>query len=186
VFMRLYPHFLGVLALLIMAACAPTTQRPVTSPIATAPPEVEPIAPKSFVQHGLASYYADHFHGKTTASGAPMDQEALSAASKQLPMGTLATVTNLETGKSVRVEVNDRGPFVPGRIIDLSRRAAAILDMHEDGVTKVKVEAVVADQPSPKVQRKVERMALRQATRKQGAQAEKETPVPASTVATTN
>jgi rare lipoprotein A len=159
--------------MIALVACAPTTPRPVTGPITSAPPpDLGALAPKSFVQHGLASYYADQFHGKLTASGEPMDQTALTAASKQLPLGTLATVTNLETGKSVRVEVNDRGPYVPGRIIDVSRRAATILDMHEDGISKVRVEAVVAEQPTAKLRRKIERMAKRQAVREQrGAQA---------------
>ncbi|GAA3900392.1 hypothetical protein GCM10022228_08600 [Halomonas cibimaris] len=90
-------------------------------------------------QKGKASYYSDRFQGALTASGTPFDQQALTAAHLTLPMGTKVKVTRPDTGKSVKVVINDRGPYVRGRIIDLSKRAARKLEFIERGVTKVKV-----------------------------------------------
>ena len=112
------------------------------------------------VQQGKASYYADKFHGRTTVSGERMDQNALTAASKELPMGSRAKVTNLATGESVMVDINDRGPFVPGRVIDLSKRAADEPDMRQDGVAPVKVEVRPEDQPTPELKKKVTKVAV--------------------------
>ncbi|MFO1153339.1 MAG: septal ring lytic transglycosylase RlpA family protein [Rhodospirillales bacterium] len=95
----------------------------------------------SFVQRGLASWYGPGFHGKKTASGDTFDQNDLTAAHRKLPLGTKATVTNLENGKQVDVEINDRGPYVGGRVIDLSKAAAEKIDMKGDGTARVKVEA---------------------------------------------
>lgn len=93
---------------------------------------------------GIASTYGPGFAGKPTASGEPMRPNALTAASKKLPLGTKAKITNLENGKSVEVRINDRGPYVPGRVIDLSTRAAKTLDIDhkEDGLAKVKVQPI--------------------------------------------
>ena len=95
-------------------------------------------------QVGEASFYGDGFHGKKTASGERFDQNDLTAAHPSLPLGTNATVTNLETGNSVEVKINDRGPYVKGRDIDLSEGAAKELGMTKDGVAPVKIEAEVA------------------------------------------
>ena len=92
------------------------------------------------VQEGNASYYADSFHGKKTASGALYDKDALTAAHRKLPFGTKVKVTYLKTGKSVVVEINDRGPYAKGRIIDLSTAAARRIDMIEGGHGKVRLE----------------------------------------------
>ena len=89
---------------------------------------------------GVASYYAAKYHGRTTASGETFDNGKLTAAHRTLPFGTTVRVTNLTNGRSVVVRVNDRGPFVAGRIIDLSRAAAQRLDMIEAGLARVKVE----------------------------------------------
>lgn len=91
-------------------------------------------------QSGVASYNGPEFAGKTTASGAPHRPEALTAASRTLPLGTVAKVTNQETFQSVAVEVNDRGPFAEGPILDVSKTAAARLGMTGDGVAPVTVE----------------------------------------------
>lgn len=91
---------------------------------------------------GDASYYADQFVGRTTASGDAYDPEALTAAHRTLPFGTLVRVTRLSDGSSVVVRVNDRGPFVRGRIIDVSHAAAQELGMMEEGVVSVSVEVV--------------------------------------------
>jgi rare lipoprotein A len=93
------------------------------------------------VERGEASWYGDEFHGRPTARGEPFDQNALTAAHPDLPLGTEAEVTNLANGRSVEVEINDRGPFVKNRVIDLSKGAAEELDMVEDGTAPVRVEA---------------------------------------------
>lgn len=95
----------------------------------------------AYVQHGEASWYGPRFHGRKTASGVRFDQNKLTAAHRFLPLGTEVTVTNLENGQSVQVEINDRGPYIGGRIIDLSKAAARQLGMIHDGVVPVRVEA---------------------------------------------
>lgn len=89
---------------------------------------------------GVASYYHDSLHGNKTASGTVYNKNKLSAAHKTLPLGTRVRVTEPRTGRSVDLVVNDRGPFIRGRIIDLSRRAASELGMIRKGITKVRVE----------------------------------------------
>jgi rare lipoprotein A len=94
-------------------------------------------------QRGEASYYGPGFQGKKTATGEKFDQNQPTAAHPALPLGTKATVTNLENGKSVDVEINDRGPYIKGRDIDLSKSAAKELGMTKNGVAPVKIEAQV-------------------------------------------
>jgi rare lipoprotein A len=94
------------------------------------------------VQSGKASYYADKFEGRLTASGVKYKHGKLTAAHKLLPFGTRVKVTNLSNNKTIEVEINDRGPFVAGRIIDLSKSAAEKLDFIHSGVTEVKVEVI--------------------------------------------
>jgi rare lipoprotein A (peptidoglycan hydrolase) len=89
---------------------------------------------------GEASWYGPGFNGKTTASGDVFDKEKMTAAHKTLPLGSKARVTNLANEKSVEVEINDRGPFVEGRIIDLSQAAARALGMIDEGKARVQVE----------------------------------------------
>ncbi len=89
---------------------------------------------------GIASFYARDFHGKQTASGEIFNMRRCSAAHRTLPFNTFVRVTNLSNGKRVIVKINDRGPFVSGRIIDLSYGAAKRLGFVRDGVTKVKLE----------------------------------------------
>jgi rare lipoprotein A len=95
-------------------------------------------------QGGIASYYADAYHGRTTASGETFDMYELTAAHRTLPFGTRVRVTNLDNGRSVTVRINDRGPFIDGRVIDLSLAAAQRLDMVEAGIVPVKLEVVDA------------------------------------------
>jgi len=90
-----------------------------------------------------ASWYGPRFHGRLTANGEIYDQMALTAAHKSLPFGTLLRLTNPKTHKSIVVRINDRGPYIPGRQIDLSKKAAMILGAYEKGVIKLKVEKVV-------------------------------------------
>jgi len=96
-------------------------------------------APK-ITQRGKASYYADRFKNRPTASGEPYKPRKLTAAHKTLPFGTKVTVTNLRNGKHVKVIINDRGPFVSGRIIDLSKKAARKINLIDAGVIDVKIK----------------------------------------------
>jgi rare lipoprotein A (peptidoglycan hydrolase) len=89
---------------------------------------------------GKASFYGKKFHGRKTANGEIYNMHRMTAAHRTLPFGTLVQVTNLKNNKSVIVRINDRGPFIPGRMIDLSYAAAQRLDFINDGVVKVKVE----------------------------------------------
>jgi rare lipoprotein A len=91
---------------------------------------------------GVASYYADKFHGRKTASGEVFHQDSLTAAHKYLPFGTLVKVTNLRNNQSVIVKVNDRGMKGTNRVIDLSKAAAKELNMLGAGLVKVKVEVL--------------------------------------------
>ena len=91
---------------------------------------------------GKASWYGPGFHGKKTASGEIFDDSKLTAAHKSLPLGSKAKVTNLSNGKTVDVEINDRGPFVEDRIIDLSQAAARALGMIHRGIAKVRVDLI--------------------------------------------
>jgi rare lipoprotein A len=93
-----------------------------------------------YVQRGEASWYGPGFHGRKTASGERFNQHSLTAAHRKLPLGTKATVINLDNGKTVEVEINDRGPYVRGRIIDLSEAAAKRLAMKHTGTTLVRLE----------------------------------------------
>lgn len=91
------------------------------------------------IQQGIASYYADRFQGRRTASGQPFDQQQLTAAHRYLPFGTKVLVTRADTGQSVEVTINDRGPFVKGRVIDLSKSAANELGMLYRGTAPVRL-----------------------------------------------
>lgn len=99
-------------------------------------------ASKNFVERGLASWYGPNFHGKTTSNGEIYDMYAMTAAHKTLPLPTYVRVTNLNNQRSVVVRVNDRGPFVEDRIIDLSYTAAAKLDILGPGTAPVEVRAI--------------------------------------------
>ena len=95
---------------------------------------------RGITQTGKASYYADLFNGRKTASGERFNNSQHTAAHKTLPFGTMVTVTNLENGKKVKVRINDRGPYVNGRVIDLSKAAAKKIGMLKDGVINVRLK----------------------------------------------
>ena len=97
---------------------------------------------KRSVETGMASWYGPGFRGKPTASGVRFRPRRRTAAHKALPFGTVVKVTRTDTKQSVRVVINDRGPYAAGRIIDLSKRAARKLDMLQDGVAPVEVRVV--------------------------------------------
>lgn len=92
------------------------------------------------VEEGIASFYSDSFHGRDTASGETYGKRAMTAAHRTLAFDTRVKVTNLENGRSVSVRINDRGPHVEGRIIDLSGAAARKLRMTETGTARVRLE----------------------------------------------
>jgi rare lipoprotein A len=98
-------------------------------------------------EEGLASWYGGKFHGRLTANGETFDTNELTAAHKTLPFGTLVKVTHVGDGRSVVVRINDRGPFVEGRIIDLSRAAADAIGLTARGIAPVHIEVVHAVQP---------------------------------------
>lgn len=101
-----------------------------------------PQADYDYVEEGIASWYGPNFHGKPTANGAVFDMNKVSAAHRTLPLPSMVQVTNLENGRSMRIKVNDRGPFAKGRIIDLSRRAAQLLGFEKQGTALVRVEII--------------------------------------------
>jgi rare lipoprotein A len=94
------------------------------------------------VQYGVASWYGGEFHGRPTSSGEVYDMYQLTCAHNTLPLGTVVMVTNLENGRSLELKVNDRGPFVKERILDVSYAAAQMLGMWEKGTALVKVEVI--------------------------------------------
>lgn len=96
----------------------------------------------AYREEGIASWYGPGFHGRSTANGERFDQNAMTAAHRTLPLPSVVRVTNLENGRSVKVRVNDRGPFAHGRIIDLSRAAAESLAFRQQGTARVLVEIV--------------------------------------------
>jgi rare lipoprotein A len=104
-------------------------------------------AADGYLERGVASWYGPTFHGGNTSSGEPYDMYGMTAAHKTLPLPTYARVTNLRNGRSVVVRINDRGPFVANRLIDLSYTAAAKLDMIRDGTTLVEVRALLPGVP---------------------------------------
>ena len=97
---------------------------------------------EGYAEQGIASWYGKKFHGRPTSSGKIYDMHQISAAHKTPPLGTSLKVTNLENNKSILLKVNDRGPFVAGRIIDLSFKAAKMLAMVNKGTAEVKIEAI--------------------------------------------
>ena len=135
----------AVLLLAFSAACA--SSHPAAPSSHPSPAGREP---SGWSEEGLASWYGgdDGFEGKPTASGEIYDSSRLTAAHRDLPLGTVVDVTNTDNGQTVRVRINDRGPFVKGRIIDLSREAARRIAVIGPGVAPVRV-AVVAPGPTP-------------------------------------
>ena len=133
------PVVAGLTLSLMVGGCAVSTGRRQTSSLpATAPIPARPRV----LQLGRASWYGPGFHGQPTASGEIYNQYDLTAAHPTLPLGSRAVVTNLDNGKSVEVRINDRGPFVNGRVIDLSHAAARSIGLTRPGTAPVRVTAV--------------------------------------------
>ena len=148
------PLWMTCLALVLIEGCttlpseAPAeapepaaTSKPAQSQRDPSTTKKTPAAPAGLPQTGLASWYGAQHHGKKTASGAIFDQAALTAAHRSLPFGTQVKVTNLANGRSVEVEINDRGPYAGNRIIDLSQAAAKAIGMIETGTANVRIES---------------------------------------------
>lgn len=133
-------------ALLLAVGCSPRTALPLLPSAGAAAVSVAAGAAPSqalfTTQEGMASWYGPGFAGRTTSNGEVFDPAQLTAAHRTLPFGTRVRVTNLDTGSSVEVRINDRGPFKAGRIIDLSRAAADRIGMLSSGVARVRVEVV--------------------------------------------
>ena len=127
------------------------TPAPLSSVQAKSEVRKQAAKPKAY-QVGTASWYGEYFHGKPTASGEPYDMYDMTAASLTIPLGTYVRVTNLHNGRSVVVRVNDRGPVVPGRIIDLSYGAAEALQFRQRGLQRVRLDLVNPPQPKPHYQ----------------------------------
>ncbi|MGB9627128.1 MAG: septal ring lytic transglycosylase RlpA family protein [Thermodesulfobacteriota bacterium] len=135
-------------SLFLLVACGPRHRIVYKKPLP--PPEKKEVLKEGKiekretreVQYGIASWYGGEFHGRPTSSGEIYDMYQLTCAHNTLPLGTTVMVTNLENGKSVELKVNDRGPFVKERIIDLSYAAAQIIGMYEKGTAFVKVEVI--------------------------------------------
>jgi peptidoglycan lytic transglycosylase len=142
------PSGAAFLVLFLAVSCASSRPVPVSNPIP--PAELH----DGWSEDGLASWYGgdDGFEGKPTASGEIYDSSKMTAAHRDLPLGTVVRVTNLDNGRSVEVRINDRGPFIHGRVIDLSQEAARRLDLIGPGVGPVKIVIVrpgVAPTPVP-------------------------------------
>lgn len=130
------------------ADAAPTAAAAPATPVAPAAPTAKPAAPGAM--EGLAAYYSNRLDGRKTASGRVFSQTKLTGAHQTLPFGTKVKVTNAKNGRSVTVVINDRGPTQAGRVIDLSRAAAAKLGMLRAGLVPVKLE-VTAEAPAKTV-----------------------------------
>lgn len=152
-----WPLFACAAVALVLVGCAAPSAPPGPPPQAQPQPQPEAAAPaerpaaanrERRKQVGKASIYARKFEGRTMADGSPMSMQDDNAASKTLPLGSKARVRNLETGKSAVVTIQDRGPHVPGRIIDLSPATAALIGLtSKDGLADVEVTPLPAARP---------------------------------------
>jgi len=133
-----WPGRLSIVIVLAGALCGCAVSSPRSAPS----PPVSTLAPPPSSTIGVASWYGPGFDGKRTANGEIYDQEDLTAASTTLPLGTRTLVTNLENGRRVEVRINDRGPFVKGRQIDLSHGAARALGIVNPGTARVRIDVI--------------------------------------------
>lgn len=129
-------NLLGFILITTLLSCSPSPRyaSPETPTKTTSKPSTKKVK-----SDGIASWYGPGFQGRKTANGEKFDMHALTAAHKELPFGTMVEVTNLDNGRKVVVRINDRGPFVKGRVIDLSKKAAQSIGMIEQGHAPVKL-----------------------------------------------
>lgn len=143
---RLLPLLLLLMTALVLSGCGSKKAwrkggTPGTKPYTIRGKTYYPLkSAHGFVEEGVASWYGPGFHGKKTANGERYSQYAMTAAHKILPLGTVVTVTNLNNRKSITVRINDRGPFVDDRVIDLSKKGAEQIGMIAKGTARVRVQ----------------------------------------------
>jgi len=138
------------LAIVLSVVSLGAAQRPISSESGTRPNVPKRVVPESRkragnpkpYQVGTASWYGSYFHGRPTASGEPYNMYDLTAAHRKLPLGTWVRVTNLRNGRAVTVRINDRGPYVAPRIIDVSYSVARILEFKGQGLQRVRLDVV--------------------------------------------
>ena len=133
----------GAIAALV---CANSVARETPGPIAYVSPPHLVLEHAIFTQAGKGSWYGRWHNGRKTASGERFDMYQMTAAHQTLPLGTIVRVTNPVTGKSVKVRINDRGPYYKGRVIDLSAAAASALGISRNGTARLRIEAFASDQ----------------------------------------
>ena len=132
---------------------APSTSQPRVAPgpsrASGAPPPIErrPAVPGEYVEEGVASWYGVPFNGRRTSNGEIYDMHEFTAAHRTLPFGAVVRVTNLRNGKQTQVRINDRGPFVADRVIDLSLSAAQAIEMVGTGTSQVRLEVIAGPNP---------------------------------------
>jgi peptidoglycan lytic transglycosylase len=139
-------------ALFVIAGCAhhpPPSRQPAPPPQPSPPPAIErqPAVAGEYVEDGIASWYGIPFHGRRTSNGEIYNMNEFTAAHRTLPFNTVVRVTNLRNGKQTDVRINDRGPFVANRVIDLSHSAAEVIEMIGTGTAPVHLEIISG--PSP-------------------------------------
>jgi len=117
---------------------------PIATPIPNAPPGTPPVLAPGYSEQGVASWYGVPFHGRKASSGEVFDMNQLVAAHRTLPFNSVVRVTNLNNGMQIDVRIIDRGPFVAGRVIDLSRAAASAINMIGTGIAPVRVELITS------------------------------------------
>jgi len=143
---------LGLMIASLGAAQGPNISEATAAPIRSVPNTTQSrkqaVKQKPY-QVGTASWYGEYFQGKTTASGEPYEMYDMTAAHLTLPLGSYVKVTNLHNGRSVVVRVNDRGPIVPGRIIDVSYGAAQALEFRHKGLQRVRLDLVQGPTAKP-------------------------------------
>ena len=139
-------HIAHTLATVLLVVSLGAAQRPASSESGKTQNVVSPGKANKAkpYQIGTASWYGDYFQGKATASGEPYNMYDLTAAHPTLPLGSWVRVTNLRNGRAVVVRINDRGPVVPGRIIDLSYNTARVLRFQSQGLQRVRLDVVRA------------------------------------------
>jgi rare lipoprotein A len=140
-------HIAHILATVLMVVSLGAAQRPNKSESVNTRSKASTVAPGKTArtkpyQIGTASWYGSYFQGRATASGEPYDMYDLTAAHPTLPLGSWVRVTNLGNGRAVVVRINDRGPIVPGRIIDLSYNTAQVLHFGSKGLQRVRLDVV--------------------------------------------
>ena len=140
-------HIAHILTTVLMVVSLGAAQRPNKSESVNTGNKAVAVAPGKTArtkpyQIGTASWYGSYFQGRATASGEPYDMYDLTAAHPTLPLGSWVRVTNLRNGRAVVVRINDRGPVVPGRIIDLSYNTARVLHFNSQGLQRVRLDVV--------------------------------------------